>query len=503
MSMRARTPRGRAAVLVLATAVVGIVAGSGGAAAATTAPTFTRSDLGSLANNHVIADLNGDGRNDLAGLGAQAAAVYLSTGAGTFGARAEYPVASWGQDIATGDFNGDGRLDLAVTVNDPQVSVSLLAGRGDGTFTAAVNIPNTTGFDSPAIAATDVDNDGRLDLLVAHAISCFTAPCRVSTQMSVLIGRGDGTFQPSREVDVGRGMSRIAVGDFNRDGFRDLAIAGDSSRLYRMYGAGDGTFAQQPTLTLTADTLGVDATDVDVADLNGDAIQDLVVAIALNGSRTAVLTGNADGTFRAPLILTDPGLNVPQYIAVADYNGDGFQDLALALANGNSGLMQMRNGNGDGTFQAPVQYLVPPQQSSIGGIAIVSGNLNGDGKPDIALGIGGASSALAVLINSTGSAPPPPPPALSAPRLVSPAQDANVTQPVRLDWTDVSGAASYRVQVDDSSSFSSPLVVERVVTSSELTTPALSPRRHWWRVRAISSTGTAGPWSSVRRFTPR
>jgi hypothetical protein len=131
--------------------------------------------------------------------------------------------------------------------------------------------------------------------------------------------------------------------------------------------------------------------------------------------------GNADGTFRAPLVLTDPGLRLPQQQAVADYNGDGFQDLALSLGDGNQGLMQIRNGNGDGTFQAPVQYLVPPPTSSLGGIFIVSANLNGDTKPDIALNIGGAFPSFAVLLNSTGAAPPPTP---SAPTLLSQAQDA-------------------------------------------------------------------------------
>ncbi len=93
-----------------------------------------------------------------------------------------------------------------------------------------------------------------------------------------MMGNGDGTFQPARDIIVGRGMAAIDVGDFNRDGNKDLAIAGDSSRVYRLYGLGDGTFVQQPTLTLTADTLAVDATDIDVADFNRDTPQDLVVA---------------------------------------------------------------------------------------------------------------------------------------------------------------------------------------------------------------------------------
>src|SRR6185295_11097972 len=114
------------------------------------------------------------------------------------------------------------------------------------------------------------------------------------------------------------------------------------------------TFLQQPTITLTADTLFVDATDIDAGDLNGDTIQDLVVAIPTNGSRTAVLIGNGDGTFQAPRIITEPRLRVPQFQVIADFNRDGFQDIALALANGTEGLMEILNGNGDGTFRAPL-----------------------------------------------------------------------------------------------------------------------------------------------------
>ncbi|MDX6533283.1 MAG: hypothetical protein QOF68_1027 [Gaiellales bacterium] len=491
--------RGCAVELVLVVIVLTALTG-GSAAASTLAPTFIRSDFAQLGNNHVIADFNGDGRNDLAGIGARSAAVYLSNGVGIFGARAEYPVASWAQDLAAGDFNSDGKLDLAVTINDAQTSVSLLTGIGDGTFNAAVNFANTSGFDSPAIAAVDLNNDARLDLVITHETACFTAPCRVSTQLSVMLGQGDGTFRPTREIDVGRGMAGIAVGDYNRDGFKDLAIAGDSSRVYRLHGVGDGTFVQQPTLTLTADTFGVDATDIDVADFNGDSIQDLVVAIALNGSRTAILIGNGDGTFRAPLIITEPNLNIPQYQAVGDYNGDGFQDLALALGDGNTGLMEILNGNGDGTFQPRVMYLVPPPKSSLGAVAIVSGNLNGDGNPDIALGVGGAGPTLAVLVNSTGAAPPP---AFTAPTLLSPAQDATPAQPVALDWTDVSGATSYRVQIENSSTFSAPFVVDQTVTASQVTSPTLAPARHWWRVRSVNPAGTTSAWSSVRRFTPQ
>jgi FG-GAP-like repeat len=496
-----RTGKLRAASVMVCVLVAGLVAGVGPAEAATTVPTFARTDHPSLANHNVVGDFNGDGRLDLAGLALPGAGVILSTGDGTFGPRATYPVAeSSPQDIATGDFDGDGRLDLAVTINTPDNSLSLLGGNGDGTFKAPVNFPNTSGFDSPAIVATDLNNDGRLDIVIGHSIGCFTAPCVVARTISVMLGNGDGTFAPTREIEVGTGIAEIAVGDFDRDGIKDLAIAGDRAQLYRLRGVGDGTFVQQPTITLVANNFAVDGSDVDVADFNGDSIEDLVVAIATNGSRTAVLIGNGSGGFGSPLILTDPGLNVPQFVAVGDYNLDGFQDLAMAMANGNSGLMQTRNGNGDGTFQGPVNHQVPPNQSSIGGVSIISARLNSDNRSDIALAWGGASSGMAVLRNSTGVAPPPTP---AAPTLVSPANQSTPAQPVGFDWSDVNAATTYRIQIDDSSTFTTPLVVNEIVTASQFTAPVLAARQHFWRVRAINSAGVSGPFSTVRRFTPQ
>ena len=484
--------------LALATVLVACLASA--TAAGAQAPTFARADYPQIGGHFVAADFNGDGRLDIAGGAVKAVAVLLNNGSGGFAARAEFPVADFQQDLAAGDFNGDGNVDLAVTINNPQIGVSLLAGNGDGTFDPAVNLPNAAGADSPAIVATDLNGDARVDLVIAHSMACYVAPCVTTELMSVLMGNGDGTFQPARLVQVGRGMAKIAVGDFNRDGIKDLAIAGDSSRLYRLYGVGDGTFVQQPTITLTADTFGVSGTDVDVADFNGDAIQDLVVVIGTNGSRTAVLIGNADGSFRPPLILTDANLSIPQHAAVADYNGDGFQDLAVGVGDGSFGLMKMYNGNGDGTFQAPLQMLIPPDKSSIGTVGLITAALNADTKPDLVLGIGGAFPGLAILLNVTSQAPPPTP---SAPSLLSPAPDATPAQPIAFDWTDVSAATSYRIQIDDVSDFANP-VLDRLVTPSQFTMSFfLNIRRHWWRVRGINAIGTAGPWSSIRRFTPQ
>jgi hypothetical protein len=264
---------------------------------------------------------------------------------------------------------------------------------------------------------------------------------------------------------------------------------------------------QQPTLQLiTENTFGRDGTDVDIGDFNRDGIQDLVVAVALNGSNTVILIGNGDGTFRAPHIITEPQIRIPQYQAVADYNGDGSQDLALALGDGSSGLMEILKGNGDGTFQPLVMYDIPPDKTSVGGGDIVAGDFNRDGRPDLALQVRGAFPALHILINTTNTAPPPPSGPPAAPTLVSPANNAvlPLNQSITFTWNPVAGAATYQVQVDDSSSFRSPLVLSRTgITQTQTTHTFTSERTFWWRVRGRTASGTNGAWSTVRSFVIR
>ena len=96
-----------------------------------------------------------------------------------------------------------------------------------------------------------------------------------------------------------------------------------------------------------------------------------------------------------------------------------------------------------------------------------------------------------------------PAPAPAAPTLLSPANSATVAQPVNLDWSDVAGATTYRIQIDDSSTFAAPFVVDSVVSESKFTAPNLAAKRHWWRVRAINANGAEGAWSAARRFTPQ
>jgi hypothetical protein len=367
--------------------------------------TFTTQRYPLLGNTHIAADLNADGKPDLAGAGRNAASVMLGNGDGTFRARTDFPVGFQTQAVAAGDFNSDGRADLVVTLNSPQFSLALLTGTGTGSFNAPTFFPNTSGFDSPAVVATDPNRDGRLDLVVMHTIACFTAPCRAARSITILLGNGNGTFQTPSEIDVGTGPMAMAVVDLNRDGIKDVAIGGGNTELSVLLGVGNGTFVRQPVVTLVPGGDPFSAcNDIGVGDLNRDSILDLVVPLG-NGHGNAILIGNGNGTFQVRSRIQIDETFAPLHVAVADYNRDGFFDIARTMGDGTNGLLQILRGNGDGTFQAPNRYLVPPPGR--GGIMILAGDWNADAKPDIAFVEGGAGAPTTdVLTNATGGVPP-------------------------------------------------------------------------------------------------
>ena len=291
-----------------------------------------------------VSDFNRDGVPDLvvACSGSNSVSVFLGNGDGTFQPARNF-AANGGQSVAVGDFNGDGVQDLAVAdynLNNVPGSdtVSVLLGNGGGTFQPARTFA-TAGMNPVTVAVGDFNGDGRPDLAVTN--SANTSSGAVPGNVSVLLGNGDGTFQPARTLNVGITPAFVAVRDFNGDGRQDLAVANfRSNTVSVLLGNGDGTFLAARNFAAGAGPLSFA-----VGDFNGDGVSDLAVAnfdFNIQGPNTvSVLLGNPDGTFQAPLSF-GAGTN-PDSVAVGDFNGDGLQDLAVANFNSNTVSVLINN----------------------------------------------------------------------------------------------------------------------------------------------------------------
>ena len=349
-----------------------------------------------------VGDVNGDGNPDLvvanqsadSSGGNGSVGVLLGNGDGTF--RSAVPYASGGyqtQAVALADLNVDGKLDLVVTsCCGARGVVGVLLGNGDGTFQPVVTY-DSGGFYALTIAVADLNHDGHPDLMVANANSL---------SVGVLLGNGDGTFQAA--VSYGAGgidfTSSVAVGDVNGDGNPDLlAVNEDSTNLNSsvgvLLGNSDGTF--QTAVPYVSGGTGADS--VSIADLNGDGVLDLVVAncgsTACNSGTgvVGVLLGNGDGTFQSSVPYGSGGTATNISVAIADIDGDGKPDLICANDSGLAGVLL---GNGDGTFQTAVTYSAGPGSQSV-----AAADVNKDGKIDLLVAIDIANSAGVLLNTST------------------------------------------------------------------------------------------------------
>jgi hypothetical protein len=344
----------------------------------------------------VVADLNGDGRPDLAVANALSASVsvLLGNGTGGFTPASGSPVTGIGtagftgpQALAVGDFNADGKPDF-VTANDLANNASVLLGNGSGGFTPASGSPITVGTRPQSVAVGDFNADGRPDFATANG---------GSSSVSVLLGHADGTFTaaPGSPITVGTFPDSVAVGDFNWDGKPDLATAnGGSSGVSVLLGNADGTFTAAPG---SPTAVGTTPKSVAVGDFNADGNPDFATANE-STDNVSVLLGNGDGTFTAA-----PGSPVtvgtfPFSVAVGDFNGDGKPDLAAAnyYSDNNVSLLL---GNGDGMFTAPPGS---PIAVGRGPDSVAVGDFDGNGKPDFVTANDGENatpSTVSVLLN--------------------------------------------------------------------------------------------------------
>ena len=382
-------------------------------------------DSGGLAADSVaIANLRGNGKLDLVvankwqgdNSAAGTVSVLLGNGDGTFQTAVTYNTgAYYAESVSVGDLRGNGIPDLVVANDCLNLNqngnctgigaVSVLPGNGDGTFQPAV-VYSTGAYGGASIAIGDLRGDGILDL----AVEACGPDCPIGSA-SVLLGNGDGTFQPAVNYSSGGIVGNsVAVADLTGDGIPDLVVtnACQSGSCQAdgtagvLLGNGDGTF--QPVALY--DSGGNRSNSVAVGDLRGEGILDIVVASGYYDNIVGVLLGNGDGTFQSPVTYVLEGI-LYDAVAITDLNGDGVPDLAVtngcakikAGACVGDATVSVLPGNGDGTFQSPIKY--NSGGSSVGAIAV--GDLNGDGRPDLVVTIcqNASCDTVAVLLNET------------------------------------------------------------------------------------------------------
>src|SRR6266571_1528418 len=275
--------------------------------------------------------------------------------------------------LAAGDFNGDGRSDLVVA-SDRTSDVSVLLGSGDGAFGPQARF--AVGELPSSVVVGDFNGDGRADLVVANSLS---------NDVSVLLGNGDGTFSAQLRFLAGTFPVFLAVGDFNGDARPDLAVANfGSGDVSVLLGNGDGSFRYQ--VCFAAGFIPLAAA---VGDFNGDGHPDLAVANGYSND-VSVLLGKGDGTFGAQVRFSAGTL--PTSIAVGDFNGDGRPD--LAIANNGSYDVSVLLGEGDGMFVSQVRFSAGSLPASV-----VVGDYNRDGRPDLAV-VNSGSGTISLLLGS-------------------------------------------------------------------------------------------------------
>jgi hypothetical protein len=309
-------------------------------------------------------DFNGDGKPDLAvaNVNGSDVSILLGTGGGSFAAPVNYNAGEGSLCVVAADLTGNGKLDL-VTVDQNMDAVTVLMGNGDGTFQSAPNI--AAGPGPSFVAVADLANDGKLDMAVANPSA---------NTVSVVVGNGDGTFQAPVSYVVGTTPDSVAIADFNGDGNPDLAVANSgSNNVSILLGNGNGTFQ-----TANNFSVGNGPTSVAAGDFNGDGIPDLVVSNGTDNT-VCVLLGNGSGGFGAP-ITTAAGGTTPISVTVGDFNGDHILD--VAVANQSSNNLSVLLGIGNGSFQTAVNYPVSSEFNAMS-TWIASANLAGNGILDL------------------------------------------------------------------------------------------------------------------------
>lgn len=292
-----------------------------------TAQTFS---AGAIIFNPIVGDFNGDGKMDVAtttiAFHSNMVLVFLGNGDGTLQPPISSPV-SYAGNLAAGDFNHDGKLDIAIGEYN---LILVVFGNGDGTFSSEVDLPSGSDLNNELVTG-DFNHDGSVDL--ASVVPSDSA-------VSVILGNGDGTFQAAVEYPVALGPESLVTADFNRDGKLDLAAQAYNggprgAAVSVLLGNGDGTFQPQVDYRVPASGIAMAK-----GDFNGDGFVDLVMGDYYH-NLVAILPGNGDGTFANPTFA--PVTLAPFTIAAGDLDGDGLDDIVTPDESLNS-ISVLRHG---------------------------------------------------------------------------------------------------------------------------------------------------------------
>jgi FG-GAP-like repeat/Calx-beta domain/MBG domain (YGX type) len=378
-----------------------------------TTPTFANQvgfPVGAEPISLAIVDLNGDGKSDLAvtNFNSSTVSVLLNTtmpGAitPTFASHADFPVGSRPEFIVVGDLNEDGKPDLAVA-NSGSKSLSVLL----NTTTQGTNTPTfastsfSVGTNPTSVAIGDLNSDGKLDLAVANDGS-NTVSVLLNTTMP---DATTPTFATRADFTVGSGPGAVAIADLNGDGKPDIATASYSNPVSVLLNTTAPGAITPSFATATGFSVGTNPDFLAVGDLNGDGKPDIATA-NLSGS-VSVLLNTALFGFSPPTFTTPTGFTVetnPTSVAIGDLNGDGKPD--LAVANLTSGTVSVLLNT-----TAPIATVPSFATATSFGVgsepeSVAIGDLNGDGKPDLAVA-NFTSGTVSVLLNTTaqGAATP-------------------------------------------------------------------------------------------------